>query len=184
MSDFAVEVTVRNARLWVLIRENFSSQADFARAASMSQSDLSALLRMRKRPIKEDGEWTDAAYRIAAALQRDPDAIWPSHLRDGVIQNNRAEFTVALEDVQAVASDGDPFRVLAMRQMLTKWKAAVTSPLNLEVLERRIAGETLEEIGKDIGFSRERVRQREHMALLQIRNAAARDGVKSLNDAQ
>lgn len=175
MSDFNVKVSVRNARLLRAIRVRASSVAEFCRAYSLPYSEVVALVGLRVEPIKEDGTLKTVPERLLSALGMEAEEIWPRHMERIKLAKSSAEMELSAPQVCALMNRDDAEKRLMQRELLARW----TKDLNLsdaEVLGRRIAGETLEEVAKDFGVTRERIRQKEMRALRNLRKRAKIEG--------
>lgn len=174
--DFNIKVTVRNARLLRAIRKDFESAAAFARFAGVSQSQVTALVTMRDRPFKKDGNLTAAAEAIVSALGVPADDLWPDHIRRLKAKKATVEIEMDAQTFAEIAAD-DPEQRVIYRQAITKWSGNL-SDREKDILCMRADGATYEEVAKADGASKERVRQVEWRAMRKMREAAKRDGVK------
>jgi RNA polymerase sigma factor (sigma-70 family) len=177
MNDFNIQIKVRNARLLRAIRSVSDSAADFSRLSGVSQTVISALLTMKLSPMRKDGTWTVPATEIASYVGMTPEEIWPAHMERLLLKRAEAEIEFSAADVLAIAGDGENATI--QRQLLERWAAALT-PKQIEIIGRRNAGETYEEISKDFGVTRERIRQQEFRAIYKMRKAARVDGIESM----
>lgn len=178
--DFNIKVTVRNGRLLRAIREKFDSAAELARVAGVNQSQVTALVTMRARPILKDGNLSSAAEAIVSALGVPADELWPEHIRR--LKSKRATVEVEM-DAQTFAEIalGNSDQSLIYRQAIKRW-AGCLSDREKGVLSARYGGVTLDELASEQGVGRERIRQIEHKAIVKMRKAAFRDKVHSMVD--
>jgi transcriptional regulator with XRE-family HTH domain len=179
MSDFNIQIKVRNARLLRAIRAKAGTAAEFARLSGVSQTALSALLTMRLSPLKANGEWSATVQRICEWLGAMPEDIWPAHMERVLLKRAETEIELTSEQVLSITDGAD--NSLEQRELLARWvsKANIV-PRDLEVLMMRNNGLTLEEVAQAVGTTRERIRQREMRAQRRIRDAARRDGYTSI----
>lgn len=180
MSDFAVKITVRNARLLRLIRAEYGTSSEMSRQTGIAQQSIAGLLTMRRSPIKSDGDWTKAAYDISSAVRVAPEQIWPQHIARIKLRRNEAEVEMSADEIDSMISAENH---VAMREMLTRWSAKL-SDREARAIAAHADGATLEEIGTEDerGATKERARQILMKAHRKIRIAAARDGVRSFSD--
>lgn len=175
MTDFNVKVSVRNARLLRAIRVRASSIAEFCRVHDLPYSDVVALVGLRIEPVKEDGSLKTVPDRLLSALGMEVEEIWPRHMERVKLAKSSAEMELSAPQVSALMSRADPEKRLMQRELLARWSKDLNFT-DAEVLGRRIAGETLEEVAKDFGVTRERIRQKEQRALRKLRTRAKIEG--------
>jgi hypothetical protein len=76
-SSYRIKVSVKNNLLLSAIEEaGYKSAAEFARAAGLRETDVSALVALRFAPIGKQGEFTLTAQRIMEALGAAPSDLW------------------------------------------------------------------------------------------------------------
>ena len=179
MSDFNIQIKVRNGRLLRAIRTVADTAAEFSRLSGVSQTTLSALLTMRLAPMRQDGTWTPAATEIASYVGKTPEEIWPAHMERLLLKKAEAEIELSAADVLSIAGDSEGATI--QKQLLERWATTLT-PKQIEIIGRRTSGETYEEISKDYGVTRERIRQQEFRAYVKMRKAARVDGFDNMTD--
>ena len=178
MSDFNLQVTVRNGRLLRAIRDTFGSTAEMCRQAGINQTQASALVTMRERPFRQDGSLTTVAEAIVSALGVPADDLWPEHIARLKARRARVEIEMDAPTFAAIA-DGNPEAHAIYRHAISRWSRDLTER-ERTVLSICHSGGTLEDASKVIGgVTRERARQVLLKGERKIRGAAARDGVKS-----
>ena len=126
---------------------------------------------MRDSPLASDGWWRPSAIKIAEFLGRDPAYLWPEDAR---CVARRIEVELSVDEVKAL---GDGMSELCASELHGNMAKAVASlPDRCRgVLEMRFGldggdGMTLEEIAKQQGVNRERIRQIEAKALRMLRH--------------
>jgi DNA-directed RNA polymerase sigma subunit (sigma70/sigma32) len=180
MTDFAVKVTVRNARLLRAIKAaGFATQAEFAKFIGNTPQRIGELLNFKLKPIA-NGDWSELAMDISSALRTEPEELWPHHMRDLLTARNSVEAEIDAEQLAQIAA---PSRLEVDKPLLAKLVAAITHPRRRAMIEARfgLTGEpeqTLEEIAKDYGVTRERIRQNELRAIREMREKARRMGIE------
>jgi transcriptional regulator with XRE-family HTH domain len=180
MSDFNLQITVRNARLLRAIRAQYGSSADMCRATGISQTTLSALLTMRAKPFRADGGLTSTAEAVVSALGIPAEELWPSHIAR--LQAKRATVEVEMDaPTFAAIADSDPERQAMMRQALARWSCDLTER-DRNVLAIRFSGGLLDDAAKELGVTRERIRQIETRAMRKMMKRARIDGVRRFSE--
>lgn len=174
MADYSLKVTIRNGRILDAIREaGFDSQSAFCRANGLNVAPVNALIAMRTRPVSEsDGRLSGTAQALCDALCALPDDLWSDEQLWVRLPKNSWEFDISRDQVQMML-DG--------RSMDEKFESHGAAKLleNLserqkKVLRKRFFEEkNLDEVGMDMGVTRERIRQIEAKALRRIRMASA-----------
>jgi lambda repressor-like predicted transcriptional regulator len=181
MSDFNLQITVRNARLLRAIRDAFGSNAELSRASGVHQQAISALLTMRVSPFRRDGELTAPAEAIVSALGVPPEDLWPQHIARLKAKKARVEVEMDAAEFAAIASDADPEKAAMYRLAISRWSRNLRDR-EVTALAVHHSGGRLEDVAQAVGASRERARQIVAKAERKIRQAAQRDGVRAWED--
>jgi DNA-binding XRE family transcriptional regulator len=175
MKDFNVKITVRNNRLLQAILKKYKSVADLARKMNRSQSRVNALVTMKAKPITEKG-WTQLAFDVAAMVGKEPKKLWPEHLQNIKLLTSTSEFTIDIEGVKQIMSGNSAEKMIAQSQVLRQLNTRLNNTQK-KVIDMRFYQEmTLEETGKVLGLSRERIRQIECKSLRMMRYDARTQG--------
>jgi DNA-binding XRE family transcriptional regulator len=175
MEDFNVKITVRNNRLLQAILKKYKSVADLARKMNRSQSRVNALVTMKAKPITEKG-WTQLAFDVATMVGKEPKKLWPEHLQNIKLLTSTSEFTIDIEGVKQIMSDNSVEKMIAQSQVLRQLDTRLNNTQK-KVIDMRFYQEmTLEETGKVLGLSRERIRQIECKSLRMMRYDARTQG--------
>ena len=181
MEDFNVKITVRNNRLLQAIRKKYESVADLSRKMGRSQGAVNALVAMKVKPINEKG-WTELASDVAAMVGKEPVEIWPEHLQDIRLSTSTSEFTIDMDGVKQIMSDNSTEKMIAHSQVLQQLDTRLTDKQKKVIDMRFKQNMSLEETGKVLGLSRERVRQIECKSLRRMRYDARTQGyLKPIN---
>lgn len=181
MSDFNIQITVRNGRLLRAIREAFGSSAELCRATGINAANLSALLTMRDQPFSKNGSLTKTAEAVVSALGIPADDLWPDHVARLKARRARVEIEMDAPTFAAIA-DGNMEAMVIYRQAITRWSRDI-SDRERTALSVHHSGGTLDDVGEAIGgVSRARARAIILRGHRKIRDCAARDGVKSFRD--
>ena len=169
--DFNLKVTVRNGRLLRAIRERYSSVADMCRKMNRSQQTVNKLMTMKAVPYTSKG-WTDLALDIAGMVGRDPEDLWPEHMRELRLSKSTSEVNLDLDDVKKLVQEGSSEKTISQLSAISQFAQKLT-PRERDVLSRRFAhNQSLEECAADLKISRERVRQIECKAFRRMRKTA------------
>ena len=160
MSDYRVKVSVRNARILRAIKaDGFRSVAAFCRFWGLNVHPVGAIIAMRTSPIGKEGRLSAEAQRLVDALCALPEDLWT----DEQLWAKAKPVTVDVSSEQArhmLEDQNEAARLLG-----------VLKPRERRVIESRFSAErTLEQVGKELGVTRERIREIEQGALRKMRN--------------
>lgn len=170
--DFNLKVTVRNGRLLRAIRERYSSVADMCRKMGRSHQTVNKLITMKAVPYNSKG-WTDLALDIAGMVGRDPEDLWPDHMRELRLRKSTSEVNLDLDDVKKLVQEGSSEKTISQLSALSQFSQNLSSR-ERDVLARRFAhDQSLDECAASLRVSRERVRQIEAKAFRKMRKVAS-----------
>jgi RNA polymerase sigma factor (sigma-70 family) len=173
--DFNLKVTVRNGRLLRAIRARYSSVADMCRKMGRSHQTVNKLITMKAVPYNSKG-WTDLALDIAGMVARDPEDLWPDHMRELRLRKSTSEVNLDLDDVKKLVQEGSSEKTISQLSALSQFSKNLT-PRERDVLARRFAhDQSLDECAASLRVSRERVRQIEAKAFRKMRKVASNLG--------
>jgi hypothetical protein len=173
--DFNIKVSVRNGRLLRAIREKYDSVSDLSRQLVRGKSQLGALVRMKLKPFNHNG-WTDLALDVAAMVGKEPEELWPEHLRELQLSKSSSEMEVGLDSVKRIAQDGSTEKTLSQFSVISDLSSGLT-PRERRCISLRFAlHQSLEQTSKAMGVTRERARQIECKALRKMRGYATKRG--------
>lgn len=177
MKDFNIKLTVRSARVLAAIEDKFGSQSEMSRATGISLTKINGFATMRHVPVGLSG-WTKTAETFASALGEYPSDLWPEHMRDVKLKRATADVSLDLDDVRALTTSRD----LDLKYLLSK-SARGVKDRQLRALMMQMDGATLDEIGGELGVTRERARQITIKSLRVMKGNLARMGIRSVTDA-
>jgi len=179
MTDFNIQIRVRNGRLLRAIRGVSDSTADFCRKAGVNQSRVGALLTMKFSPINKNGDWKPIVHEICSYVGCEPDLLWPQHMQRMLLKRSEAEVDMSAAEVFAIAGDADT--QMTHRALLSHAVKRLT-PREIECIGRRQRGETLEQIAVDFKVTGNRVGQIEAKAYRKMKAASFRQGYRTWED--
>ncbi len=178
MTDYRIRISVRNARLLRAIeRAGHRPGAPFAAAVGISYAcALLPYLNLTRSPLNREGLLRECAWALCGYLGASPFDLWSDDQLQP-LERNHSTFEIDAERVQALISrrdpDGDPERFACRAQVKRLLLGAMDRLTTREatVIQGRFFDDlTLEEIGKQLGVTKERVRQAELKALKKLRS--------------
>lgn len=176
MSDFNVKVTVRSHRILEAINERFGSQSEMARQTGMSVASINSFVCLRCLPVGANG-WTDKAENFASALGVYPSDLWPDHLRDVRLRTATAEVSMDMAEVERLCAPQSE----SIRGILDRGQAGLDER-QITAIEAFKSGWTFDELGAELGVTRERARQIQAKAMRKMKQRFLRLGVRELED--
>lgn len=199
MSDYRVKITVSNARIRKAMEAaGFTSVLQMCRVKNLPIGDTFDLVNMKASPLNKKGEWRSCVLKLADALYSLPDDLFSEQQKVLTLKTSTGTKDVTeaelvriseqyvwdnrLEDMQ----DNEGVRQIAQEQVEDLINQVMDTKLTLQekrVLDMRFGmygeAKTLDEIGKELDVSRERVRQVEAKALRKLRTS---EKLSSLSD--
>ena len=176
--DFNIKVSVRNGRLLRAIRAKYDSVAELSRQLVRGRSQVNALVTMKLKPFNHKG-WTDLALDVAAMVGKEPEELWPEHLRELQLLKSSSEMEVGLDSVKSIMQDGSTEKTLSQFSAISDLSSGL-SPRERRCISLRFAlHQSLEETAKVMGVTRERARQIECKALRKMRFYATKRGYRT-----
>ena len=174
MTDFAVRISVRNARLLRAMKAaGYATQADLARAMGKHVTHINALFTFRRSPLLETGDWSELAWDISSMLHVEPEELWPEQLKNVRMTKNSREVLMSSDEVRAIAApctmEVDRIAVNRLIGTLDEKKRSV-----IEARFGLVDGSeaTLEDVARERGVTRERIRQQEMKAIRDMQRVA------------
>ncbi len=183
MPDYAIEIKVRNGLLLQAMRDaGYATAAALAKAAGVSNGTVGDYLALAETPINRHGEIKAAAFAICRTLGKSVEQLFPEQHLDAPLAKRRAELFCDIEELERLCRE-DHYAA----QMIEDAEARVDAMFQVRRLLPRLRSDTqrkviamrygidgqpaltLEEVGKELRVSRERVRQIEAKALRVMR---------------
>jgi len=185
MKEYRVKVTVRNNLLLSAIEDaGYKSQAEFARSAGLTDTQVTALVGLRACPINNDGEFSKLAQAVMEALGACPTDLWTNEQLSMRLKNNSAEGEMSRTEVLSALAM-NPVDLIEMKdpdvEVFEKERVSMVARTlkTLTFSEQMILGkrfgingeeQTLREIGREMGLTQERIRQIEARAMRKLRH--------------
>lgn len=171
--DYNVTLRVRNGRILRLMRERgFTTSAQLARAAGVSQQEVGRILNMRGTPVLRTGDWRRQVLALAGALGCLPEDMFNEQQTTRPIAKNTVDLDLDASDVATLLTgnlEDTTWAKIEVDKLLED-----VSPRERSVVQARLAGETFESIAQDMGIGKERVRQIELKAHRRMRHVSRR----------
>ncbi len=193
MSDspraYRVKVTVGNALLARMIEAaGYKSIAEAARATGVPLHALHGYVSLKLSPIARNGEFRPSARALMEAMGCAPHDLWTTEQLMMELERNSSFSDLEFEQVQALSQSGNyaslsvdvenPIDGVEQKILSEQLRALIFSGALTErqehVIRRRFGIEcdeaTLEEVGVELGLSRQRVRNIQDRALRNLRH--------------
>lgn len=159
--DYSVKVIIRNGRILSRMRAlGIRNQADLARKAGITVTSVNSIIALRKTPTKPNGDWASPVYRIAAALNCEPEDLFTDVQKTLAIKQNSCEVYMSEPDVMRLTSNGHN---TALDDALDVQKLISLEPKERtrRIIELRLQGATYEQCGEELGIAGSRAQQLE-----------------------
>jgi RNA polymerase sigma factor (sigma-70 family) len=183
--EYRVKVSVSNNLLIRAIEDaGYKNQSEFARAIGCGTSYVNMLCGLRISPMTREGEFTKGANQVMEGLGACPTDLWTEEQLTMNLKRSSSWSVMGREELH-VLMNGEQKSLLdsVAGQELKVAMDAVRKTLSYR--EQQIIGlrfdddKSLEEVGKELGVSRDRVRQLEARALRKMRYPSRSDQLKS-----
>jgi RNA polymerase sigma factor (sigma-70 family) len=187
--DYIAQVKIRNGPLLRAMRmAGYETASDVWRAdPRITPTILGNLLNLKSPAINRSGGWRLVVQRLSELLGCLPEDLFPPQHIANVLERNKAEFEISVDEVAGfLTSDETPETLMIAAEERAAAEMALDSlpARTRHVLDRRFGFDgdeaTLDEVGRDIGVHRERVRQIEGKALRVLRRPSNRTAIRGL----
>jgi RNA polymerase sigma factor (sigma-70 family) len=193
VKDYAVNIRIKNN--WFLTRmkaAGFRTVAELSRATGIDTGQIGGFVNLKRAPQwtrSKDYRWKSHILRIAEALHCLPEDLFPPQHLSAPLKRNTATIELAADELPAVIGQ---FRQLELppdaphdridADNTIKEMLALLPPREERVLRRRYGIDcepgSLEEIGKEFGITRERVRQIEAKAVRRFKDPGRAEEIR------
>ena len=173
MSDYRIKISISNGRILRLMDEaGIETQTELARRTGLCVGDINAIIKMRRMPKRHNGDWSDAARRIATILGVTPEEMFTDTQANGVLE--KSTFEADLSEVEMGSLCGpDVVTQLEHKDTVARLMEALPDRYR-RVITARMEGATLEEVGEEMGVIGERIRQIEAKSIRIMKGQAQR----------
>lgn len=181
MSDYRIKISISNGRILRLMDEaGIETQVELARRAGLGVGDVNAIIKMRRMPKRHNGDWSDAARRIATILGVTPEEMFTDTQANGVLEQNN--FEAYLTEAQMGSLCGpDVATHLEHKDTVARLMEALPDRYR-RVITARMADATYADIGEEMGVSKGRVQQIEAKGIRMMIGRSYRLNIRA-NDA-
>lgn len=173
--EYRVKVSVSNNLLIRAIEDaGYKNQSEFARAIGCGTAYVNMLCGLRISPMTREGEFTKGANQVMEGLGACPTDLWTEEQLTMNLKKSSSWSVMGREELH-VLMNGEQKSLLDSVAGQELKKAMDESRKALTFREQRIIGlrfdddKTLEEVGKEVGLTRQRVRDIEAKALRKLR---------------
>lgn len=180
-SGYNVQIRVRNNHILRRIRDQYGSSAEMCKRTGLDPSQVSDFVCFRRTPLLKDGDLCVSAANLCSALGAAPEELWPGEMAN--VLAKKATYEMELSQAQALALCSNSEQDVIARQLINKWSECLSDRQRMAI-DALTGGLTLEEAGKEMGVSRERVMQIRLRALKKMRyHAVTEDNVRTYREA-
>lgn len=183
MKEYRVELKIKNNLLYQkMIERGIETQAELSRLSGVAASEVGRIMALKDKPYRSDAglqveEIKINFRRLMNFFSCELEDIYPAEHFETPLQKNSVEIEFHANEILGIVDDASPQAALEHLEMNEKLAEALGSLTNRErcVLSRRHGTDdghvsTLEEVAKDFGVTRDRIRQIEQKALRKLRN--------------
>lgn len=195
MKEYRVKVSIRNNLILKAIEDTgCRSVAEFCRNNGLVVTAINSIICMRVPPLNKSGEFSQLAKDLMEVLGACPTDLWAPEQLTLSLGKSTAEREVDFASMRAVLGGNSGFPVIAempeesvqnneLKSLVNDVVSTLTKRES-DVLKMRYEHDmTLEEIGKTLGVSRDRVRQVEQKALRKLREPKRSQKLKTCRES-
>lgn len=190
MQEYRVDIKVRNNLILSKIEElGFSSPLSFCQACNIPYPSLLNILNMKRSIYTSAGEIRPFVKKLCDFFKCLPEELFTANQAEACLKDNKRTMQVNEAEVKFMLEQGNNQKLLEDDYMQNQVAEGINQALNKllprekMVLEMRMGlngndVQTLEEIGKKMDISRERVRGIEAHALRKLRSPRISEGLR------
>jgi len=183
MSDYRVTVKVQNNNILKMIEfRGFASARQFCIQTGYSYGSLNKLINLKEAPIQQDGTMRSIIYTLSEKLNCYPEELFSSVQMETAIEDNKRTFQIEEAEMRFMLESQSNIKSLEENITEIERQNAVVNAIDtLTPREKKIINmrfgldgnngeQTLDEVGREFGITRTRVRQIEIKALRKLRH--------------
>lgn len=180
MSDFRIDVKIKNYRLITAIEENHVNVNRFSKEFDLDPVMIGNFVNMKRSPLSlKDRDWLPSAKQIAECLGVLPEELWPDHMQELVLATNSASAAMTAWQVTQFLEMNSPLQLASNAQSAEIFENLLKtlSVREEEILVKRYGlnghkETTFTEISKLMNLSAPRVLQLHNKALRKLRHSS------------
>lgn len=194
--EFRIEIKVKNnIFLSKLEKAGYKTLGEFCRLNNLPPSHIGNYVNLKKSPLNIEGDFYKILYTVATLLNCSPENLFSESQLHLELKSNKRSIAVNEAEMQFMIENNYGEQKLLEENIFEDQKNKEVEELlktipsrYQKVLEMRMGlGEyvrehTLDEVGKELGIQRERVRQLEAKALRMLRHPSRADKVREFNE--
>lgn len=174
MNEYSVKVSVRNNLILQRMKQlGIPNQTALGNISGLGQAVVNQFVNMNRPPVDRwSGEWTDNAFTLSAALQTEPEDLWTEKQKGMALERNWREISMSEDAVMQLATGQGTEQIV---QGVLDAEAVGKAIQTLDEREQKVItgrffeDKTLDDLGDDLGISRERIRQIEARAIRKLK---------------